>query len=191
MIEINLLPEELKTGARNRKAGVGSEYFLYLIPLAFGILISAHIYFAAVSIIKHCQYSALDNKWRKLQPQREMLNNFKNQYDTLLSGSQAMQQLNIRRLTWSEKLNKLSLDLPPGIWFNEVSFSHAEFILKGSAISLQKEEMILIGKFIDSLKKEESFARDLNNLELSSVQRRSIGGYDIVDFILTGKLKPR
>lgn len=186
------MPEELKTNIKKgKKLGIRPEQLIHLIPLAFGILISVHIYLSAAGVIKHYRYNALDKKWKKLQPEREMLNNFKSQYDVLSSNTQAIQQLNSRRLTWSEKLNKLSLDLPSGIWFNEILVSPAELVVKASVISLQKEELGLINKFIDNLKNDAGFFRDFNNLELSSIQRRLIGGYDIVDFILTGKLKSR
>jgi hypothetical protein len=97
----------------------------------------------------------------------------------------------MRKLNWSEKLNKLSLNLPSGIWFNELSVSKKDFILKGSVLSLQKEEMNLVNKFIDSLKKDMVFFKDFTRLELSSIQMKTVVGYDVFDFVLTGKLKSR
>ena len=64
-------------------------------------------------------------------------------------------------------------------------------VLKGSVVSLQKEEFNLINGFIDSLKKDYGFIKDFNSLELSSIQRRVIVAYDIVDFILTGTQKAK
>lgn len=168
-----------------------SRNLLDFIPLAFGILMLAHIYLAAASIVKYCQYKALDNKWNKLQPQRDRLDKFKGQYDVLSSAAQAVRKLDSMRLNWSEKLNKLSLNLPSGVWFNELSVSRAEFVLRASVISLQKEEMALINKFINNLKNDAGFFKDFNNLEISLIQRKVIGGYDIVDFTLTGKTKPQ
>ena len=192
MIEINLLPEELKPKTRKiGKVSIKSKPFLYLFPLLFAVLILVHICLAAVGIVKSFQFSQLNNKWKKLQPQRELLNNLKKEYDVLASNAKLIEELNSRRLNWSEKLNQLSLNLPSGIWFNEIQVSQKDFVLKGSAVSLQKEEMSLINKFIESLKNNTAFTRGFNNLELSSVQRKSIVGYDVVDFILTVKLKAR
>ena len=192
MIEINLLSEELKVKTKRiGKLSIESKYFLYLIPLVFAVLIFAHICLAAVGIAKSFQFSQLNSKWKKLKPQREQLNNLKKEYDVVTSGAKVMQELNSRRLNWSEKLNRLSQDLPSGIWFNEILASRKEFVLKASAVSLQKEEMSLINKFIDSLKNDTRFLRDFNKLELGSVQKKSIGGYDVVDFILTAKLKAK
>ena len=192
MIEINLLSEESKVKTKRiGKVSIESKYFLYLIPLVFAVLIFAHICLAAVGIAKNLQFGQLNSKWKKLQPQREQLNNLKKEYDVVTSGAKVMQELNSRRLNWSEKLNRLSQDLPSGIWFNEILVSRKDFALKASVVSLQKEEMSLINKFIDSLKNDTRFLRDFDKLELGSLQKKSIGGYDVVDFILTAKLKAK
>ncbi len=192
MIEINLLSEESKVKTKRvGKVSIESKYFLYLIPLVFAVLILAHICLAAVGIVKSLQFSQLNNKWKKLQPQRELLNNLKKEYDVVASNAKLIQELNSRRLNWSEKLNRLSLNLPSGIWFNEILVSPKDFVLKASVISLQKEEMSLINKFIGSLKNDTRFLSNFDKLELGSVQKKSVGGYDVVDFILTAKLKTR
>jgi hypothetical protein len=49
----------------------------------------------------------------------------------------------------------------------------------------------LINKLLDNLKTTGSFARDFHGFELTKVQQRSLGGYDITDFILTGLLKAK
>jgi len=190
MIEINLLPEESKVKTKRiGKVSIESKYFLYLIPLVFAVLILVHICLAAVGIAKNFQFSQLNSKWKKLEPQKELLNNLKKEYDVVASGAKVMQELDSRRLNWSEKLNRLSQDLPSGIWFNEILVSRKDFVLKASVVSLQKEEMSSINKFIDSLKNDTRFLRDFDKLELGSVQKKSVGGYDVVDFILTAKLK--
>ena len=192
MIEINLLSEESKVKTKRiGKVSIESKYFLYLIPLVFAVLIFAHICLAAVGIAKNLQFGQLNSKWKKLQPQREQLNNLKKEYDVVASGAKVMQELNSRRLNWSEKLNRLSQDLPSGIWFNEILASRKDFALKASVVSLQKEEMSLINKFIDSLKNDARFLRDFDKLELGSLQKKSLGGYDVVDFILTAQLKAK
>ena len=192
MIEINLLSEESKVKTKRiGKVSIESKYFLYLIPLVFAVLIFVHICLAAVGIAKSFQFSQLNSKWKKLKPQREQLNNLKKGYDVVTSGAKVMQELNSRRLNWSEKLNRLSQDLPSGIWFNEILVSRKDFALKASVVSLQKEEMSLINKFIDSLKNDMRFLSDFDKLELGLVQKKSVGGYDVVDFILTAKLKAK
>lgn len=189
MIEINLLPVDEKV--KRAKIGIGSKYFPYLIPLSLGLLMLVHVCLFAVYIIKNYQLSALDNKWGKLKPQRELLDSFKKEYAASAFNAEVIQQLDSQRLYWAEKLNRLSLNLPPGIWFTEILLTPDNFTLKGSVISLEKEEMNLINKFIDSLRKDKDFFKDFNSLELNSVQRREIGSYEVIDFILAGTLKSK
>lgn len=189
MIEINVLPEELKIKAK--KIGIEPRQILYFIPLVFLILVIIHIYLAGTLIIRNFRLNALNNKWHNLEPQRKTWEDFQREYVVLSDDAKVIQQLISQRINWSEKLNKLSLQLPYGVWFNEISLTSSDLILRGSVISLQKEEMNLINKFMDNLKNDTGFFKDFNTIELSSIQRKVIGGYDVIDFNLAGKLKSR
>lgn len=185
MIEINLLPEESRIKARRTgKFPLGAEYLLYVIPIALGALIFIHVALGAVIIAENMQLNGLDKNWKGLQPKRELLKTF-------TSDVGLARELEGRRLAWSDKLNCLSLDLPSGVWFNEITASRKELVLKASAVSLQKDEMKLIKKFIDALKNDARFMKGASSVELGSVQKRQLGGYDVVDFLLTAKLKAK
>ncbi len=187
MIEINLLPQELKI--KHSKVSLEPSYFIYLIILAFSILICVHTYLLILGITKHYQFNALNNKWQKLAPERKKTEDFNKEHELLSADANIIQQLTSKRIICSEKLNKLSLNLPSGVWFSDTTFTLKDFTLRGSVISLQKEEIALINKFIDNLKNDTAFFKDFNKLELGSLQRRIIGGYDVVDFVLVGTLK--
>ncbi len=194
IIEINLLPEGLKLKAKGKNIGAGltglkPKYFLYIIPLIFGILLCVHIYLSVTTIIKNTQLSALNNKWQKSQPQRKALEDFNKEYSVVSEYTLALQKLIQGKINWAQKMNKLSLDLPSGVWFNEISISGGNLVLQGSVVSLEKQEMALIKGFIDNLKNDPGFFGDFNNLDLSSVQDKAMGGYNIVDFVLQGALK--
>lgn len=193
MIEINLLPEELKLKAKAKKIGLAIEpkRLLYFIPLIFGLLIIIHICLAGILAAKNSRLNVLNNKWQQFLPQRKSLEDFRKEYAFLSADAQVIQQLQKLRINWSDKLNKMSLYLPSGIWFNEISVSPKDFSLKASVVSLEKEEMGMINEFVRNLKNDAGFFKDFNNLELSSIQRKVIGGYDIIDFILAGTLKPK
>ena len=193
MIEINLIPEDLKQKVKPKKDGIKFEtkHAIYLIPAAFGLLIIFHIFLGILTIFKAGQFNSLNSKWQKIAPQRKELEGFNKEYAILSDDALTIQQLTEKRVDWAEKLNKLSLSLPPGVWFNELSVSKNDFTLRGSVVSLEKEEMRLIKKFIDNLKGDSAFFKDFNNLDLGSVQTRLIGGFEVTDFVLTGALKPK
>lgn len=195
MIEINLLPEELKARPRTKKTGLAvgfkPEYALYFIPLAFGTLICAHFFLGIVSVAKSNQYRILNSQWKKLEPQRKLLESFNKENTVFSESAKAIQQLTEQRLNWAQKLNRLSACLPAGIWFNDLSVSNKDLVLQACVVSLQKEEMNLIAKFMDNLKNDPVFFRGLSGLELGPVQHRTVGSYDIADFILTATFKAK
>ncbi len=187
MIEINLLPEELRQ--KKHHLGLEPDSLLYLIPLAFGILIAVHIYLVAASVIAGYQLRSLGNKWNALEPQRKMVENINKEYTGFTRDSAAIRQLLKDRVIWSEKLNLLSLDLPPGIWFNEINISEKGFSVKGSVFSLTRQELGQIKKFLDNLEKDRNFFVNFADLELGPVQKVSIGSYEVAEFTINGKLK--
>ncbi|MBM3246522.1 MAG: hypothetical protein FJZ13_04260, partial [Candidatus Omnitrophica bacterium] len=155
MIEINLIPQELK--AKAKKIGIETDYLRFLIPLALGLVACAHIYLLLAGIIKSYKLCALNHQWQKSAPQRKALDDFKKEHNLFSADAKALQELSNKRIKWSEKLNRLSLDLPAGIWFNEIALTPKTFTLKGSVISLEKQEIGVINRFIGNLKGDAAF----------------------------------
>lgn len=184
------MPEELRIKPAKEPGEKGyKEYLLYAIPLLFGLFVFTHIYLAAITLIKNKQLSALKNKWQALDAERKKSDNLNQEAKTSTQEAAFIQGLIERRITWAEKLNKLSLKLPAGVWFTELSVSGKDFILQGAVVSPEKRHMNLIKKLIDSLKNDTGFFKDFSSLELGSVQQKVIGSYDIVEFILLGAVK--
>jgi Tfp pilus assembly protein PilN len=191
MIEINLLPHELRTRREKSSSGIDPKYFFYAAAAVVGFLIVVQLLLLFAGVVRSSQLVVLSASWKKMEPQRKELEAVRQQFDTVSKDAQILQQLSVKRINWSEKLRKLSLNLPSGIWFNDISVSPTDFILKGSAVSQEKTEMALINQFIGALKKDAEFLKDFTSFDLNSFQVRNLGGYDIVDFILAGALKTK
>lgn len=191
MIELNLLPEDLQV--KSKKISVKSippVYFIYSIIAAIALLILLHLVYAGLGLYQGLRLNNVKAKLAVLEPERAALKDFKEQLEAFSADAKAMQKLLKERISWSQKLNRLSLDLPKGIWFNELSVNQQELAVKCSAISpLQKEEYALINKFLDSIKTDELFASDFSEIKLASAQKRTIGSYDVVDFTIIGAIK--
>jgi Tfp pilus assembly protein PilN len=189
MIEINLLAQELRP--RPKKPGIDfeSKETLYFIPLIFGAILIVHIYLAGALLFKNFQAAALNAKWQKLQAQRNALELFRADELELSEDARALQQINSQAIKWAAKLNKLSLDLPTGVWFKDITATPKNLSLRGAVISLNKTEMQLVNKFMDNLKADRDLFGDFTKLELDSVERKAIGGYEVVDFNLSAALK--
>ena len=195
MIEINLLPQELKAGIKPKSAQAplaSAEQIKKLLPIVavvLALLVCLQISLAVVNMLEASELRALNNKWGTLEPQRKILEKFNQEY-AILSGDAAITgQLLKGRLLWAPKLYALSVNLPPGVWLNELTLNSVNFSLQGSVVSPQGKEMSLINDFLDNLKKDKAFYGDFAKLELGSVQQRLAGTYKIEDFILAGIIK--
>ena len=201
MIEINLLPEELKTKikgkgpdqviAKSRIMLIQEQAFIYAIPVILGLFILLHIYFTVLSVSKNGQLVSLNHKWMNLAAQKKTLDEFNQEFSSTSQDTSVLAQLARQRILWAQKLNELSLYLPSGVWFNEILINSNNLTIRGSVISLEKEEIGLLNQLLDSLKMHSEFTKDFLSFDLSNVQRRTVGAYDIADFILVGALKPR
>jgi len=189
MIEINLLPEESRI--KKEKITFRPDLLPYMVIPAVAMLILLHAGIFITLFIKGHQLRELDNKWEALEPERKTFAVLSSEYAISSQDAMAVRDALSRRVLWAEKLNRLSLDLPAGVWFNELNFSGTDFKLNGSAVSVQNEEIKLINKFLDNLQKDQQFCADFKDLELGPMKRRALPGYEVVDFTLSGALKKK
>jgi len=194
MIEINLLSEEAKTKHKAQSAGPGPDstpLLLLLLPLLLAALLAANVYFAVLGQVKAGNLNKLTRKWDGLAEQRKQVDEFNERYALDAVYGQEQQSLLSQRISWAQKLNILSLDLPSGIWLNEIAVTASSMMIRGSVVSLEKLEMSLIKALIDKLKSEPIFAQDFSSFELGTVQKKAVGNMDIVDFVLDCKIRAR
>lgn len=189
MIEINLIPEEFKVKVKKSAAPLDSRKILYLIPLGCSILLLTHLWLGIAGISLNHKYAVLNAQWKTLEPQMKVLEENNKEGNLLRQEDAVLQKMINERVNWADKLNKLSLYLPSGIWFKEIIVLNKEFTLKADVISIEKQEMSLINKFLVGLKNDSGFARDFKILELGSIKREKISSYDISSFSVSGSLK--
>jgi Tfp pilus assembly protein PilN len=190
MIEINLLPEELRVAAKKHD-GFNPKYLLLLIPFVFALLLLCHVVLTMIGAIALSRNALLNKKWQGLSPSMHSVENFRREQEAQSSVTKVTEQLLSQRIDWAEKLNKLSLLLPNGMWFDGFTASPKELSLMGSVVSLSREHMGLINTFMTQLKQDKGFFRDFTSIELGSVQQQEMGSYEVVKFSLSGKLKGR
>jgi Tfp pilus assembly protein PilN len=191
MIEINLLPEaqRIRPSSNKQGAAVDPALLAKAALLVFITLLFVNICLAAALFVKNLQFTGLNSKWEKLGPQRKIVDDFNNENSVLTQEGRVIESLIQQRINWPEKLNILSFKLPSGIWFTRLSVSQKEFTLLASVISLQKQEMNLIKKFMDTLQSESSFTKNIEKLQLNSVEKNIIGGYEVANFTISGLIK--
>ncbi|MFA5388920.1 MAG: hypothetical protein WC312_04100 [Candidatus Omnitrophota bacterium] len=186
MIEINLLPEELRRKktepAFSLDMGSGKMKFLAAGGAA-GILVLIVIAFFLGTSIRNSQIDRLLAKEKNFSVRFSRVDNINKEIALLRSKTAVLDQLTKRKFLWAEKLNRLSDLALPGIWFTHV-YTDAEnrLIIEGSVISKSEEAMAFVGKFMKNVKDDQGFFRDFKSVKLESVQRKSKGERDVVDF---------
>jgi len=197
MIEINLIPEELrnrvgkpvKTVANGSATKLSPQLLILCIPVIFVLLVITHSYFIFLGLTRTAQLKTLKAKWENSLLQRKSLEEFNAEYSFVSTDARDTEKLLLERVNWSEKLNKLSLSLPAGVWLEYISVSGKEFYLRGKAVSLDKAEVSLIRNYVDGIKNQPQFMKNFSFLEISSIKKSAIGAYEIADFSLTGAYK--
>ena len=93
-------------------------------------------------------------------------------------------------ILWSQKLNIMSDQLPRGVWLKRIILNNEDvFMIEGSTIVKENEELVNVHRFTSSLKKDPHFLDHLMDFELGSIKRHAVGHVEIVDFLLTTKIK--
>jgi Tfp pilus assembly protein PilN len=189
MIEINLLPERLQKKKKAR--------FQQKILLVSGIgllspLIIIHILLGLIIIAKKVQIDNLDRNYQAVSPIKKEADSIKAEFSKYRAKVETITQLMDSRLLWAKKLNQLSDAMSPGVWLTELSLNRPKSLtLKGTTTSKKGEEMALVGKFMDSLKKNQLFFSDFKDIELESAQGRKIKDIEVMDFVISCFFKER
>ncbi|MFA4909176.1 MAG: hypothetical protein WC583_05930 [Candidatus Omnitrophota bacterium] len=192
MIEINLLPQELHK--ENRSPGEGTAFTLSLRLLAaisaagllFVFFLNVFFFFAITS--KKAQLSVLEQKWEQMLPAMKEFEQKKKVLESFSRDSRTVAALSAARINWSDKLERLAVVVPPGVWFNALTCSDKGIILEASVFS-PGEEMELLNRFISGLKEDAVFSAAFFGIELGAVNRETAGGYEIMNFLVNAPLQ--
>jgi hypothetical protein len=188
MIEVNFLPHELR---KKKKAlpSVPAGVPLKIFSIALGILIGIHAILMLVSLGGKFYFARLTKKVSEKMPRSQEAANVTQEIRKLETEQTGIDKLFGNRLFFAQKLNIISDVIPAGIWLNRLIVTETLFSLEGTVVSLKGDEMNLISSFLDSLKTNNNFSSDFEELALKSIQRRSIKATEVVDFIIAGLIK--
>ena len=186
MIEINLLPEELRKKKSEPVFNLNMDADKLKFWLGGGViavLVLIVITFSMGSFIRKAQIKNLVAKEKGFSDRISEIDSVNKEINILKAKMAVLDQLTKRNFLWAEKLNQLSDLVLPGIWFNRVyTDSENRLMIEGSVVSKSEEAMASVGKFMKNMKDNQGFFRDFKNIKLESVQRNNKGNADIVDF---------
>ena len=193
MIEINLISPELR---KKKKSGLlgGMQIPLEIVVGSAGglfvLLIFVHISLLVINVMKLGAHKRLEGQWTKILPDKTKadgvigkMRQLKNKQTALVKAIQPSD------ISWAQKLNLVSDLLPRGVWLSKVALNNYIFYLDGSAISRVNNEMINVHTFTSNLKSNAAFMKSFVELDVGSIQTRTVDKTNVADFLITLKLE--
>ena len=177
MIEINLLPKELKK--KKIKLELPNIKFTPIIIGVVAFIVFVQLVLSVTLMIKKgYTLKRLEAKWTVFEPKSKELLAMNEQLESLTRKVKNIDSLVAKRLSWTKKLNDLSDLMTPGVWLNSLSIDEVGgrkiLSLKGSVSSSGMDEAALIGKFMKNLKENKSFFKDFSEIALGTIQKTEV-----------------
>ena len=129
MIDINLLPEELKKrGARTAPKMDIAHTDLGKLPVvnigvaAVAVVISAQIAVFVVGILGSTVLNSLESSCNKILPKKRETELLRAEVASMSRKVSAIDELMVKRFSWTRKLNDLSDSVTPGIWLTQLKY---------------------------------------------------------------------
>lgn len=219
MIEINLLPPEIKK--RKRKIELPDISFLPIVAGLLGVIIIIHLLLGMTLSLKAKSLKRLERKWETILPDEQVADRMKSELTAMRGKIGAIDKLMKNRRSWARRLNDISDSMIAGVWLNklwlenrvitqepavkndaggsggkvkEIKAESKKIVIRslhlaGSVIAAGGEETATIGKFIRGIKDNESFFSDFKDIESASIQRTKLKEEEIMNFELIGYFK--
>ena len=194
MIEINLLPEELRKRETVKLALPEIPVKGALVGLAV-VFFTAQLLLSALALYRRVEISRVGKAVEILKTEGREVTRQKSEIAFAQRRLEQAGAITERKFYWSLLLNALSDSITKGIWLRR--FSAAEtgnskalrsLNLEGSVIG-PGQETASIGKFIKELKDNPVLSGLLGSVELATINQRKIRDYDVYDFTLACTFK--
>jgi len=201
MIEINLLPEEMKK-KESPFAKLSISFFniqkLPLLSIAAGfagLLVILQVLVLVIGLYAKFSLASLTKRYDAITPKKKEADALKAKNDAITKRVSAIDELMGKRFSWAKKLNALSDSMTPGIWLKELDYDErsaakagkaagmpGRLIINGYAAGIGEQGATLVGRFIKSLKESQAFYADFSDIELVSVKSDKVESQEVMIF---------
>ena len=196
MIEINLLPEELRK-KDTLKLMLPDLPIGKILWIVFGVFFICQIGLSIFAFYEKARISAVQAEINRLSRETEKTVRYKADILAIRGRLKEISGLTDRKFFWTRLMNSISDSTTKGVWLSALSVSEEQqdagggpskktthFLqLTGSAVG-QGEETAYIGKFIKQLKDDPLLGDLFTEIKLSNINQRKIRDYDVYDFVL-------
>jgi len=209
MIEINLLPQELRKKESPFAKIDFSALSLKNIPIAgvaigvVGLVVAVQLFVSAMSLYYNVTLGSLNRRYGAIAEKKKEADALKLRTAIINKKSGAIDELMLKRFSWAKKLNALSDSMTPGIWLVELNYDEQSvdrsaaamrpgqgkgpgpagaLVISGYAAGAGEQGAALVGKFIKNLKESEVFFSDFNQIELVSIKADRVQNQEVMNF---------
>lgn len=203
MIQINLLPKELRVKKRVRKA---VSFTLPVIPIASAVVCVTFLIHIALGILLHltsARIETLNAEWESLLPAKKDFDTISSEKKKLESALKFVKKISETEINWSELLSGLSEAATPDMWLSRMSLESrgkafnykntsenpTRLVLTGHVVGKSEAATAGVGRFITSLKTTDGFFKYFDEVELIDMKTSPVSGEDTMFFRLRCELK--
>ncbi|MBN1353894.1 MAG: PilN domain-containing protein [Candidatus Omnitrophica bacterium] len=219
MIELNLLPEELKK--KRIKIELPDLPLFSVAGTFIAILVALQLALWGLIFLSDKQVTMLTKAWNEMAPEKANLDALKTSITNTTKKTKAIEELIKKRRSWTRLLNELSSSVTPNVWLTELTYDEkvgkrmveksahaplsksqnvksqtewenykiATLTIAGSAAGRSEEATSYVARFIQSLKDNKNLFDDFDDIELVSVKKSTIANQDAMNFILVCTFK--
>jgi len=137
MIEINLLPDEMKkkeprfgkfdlSGLRFDKIDMKKVPVLGISIAAASVLVLFHLILFLIGTTSKNSLEAISKESKALAPQKAQADSLKNELGLINKKIGAIDGLMVKRFSWTKKMAALNEAITPSIWLTELSYNERE-----------------------------------------------------------------
>lgn len=206
MIEINLLPEELKKRSslfsgfsKMDMSGLDIKNIPVLkIGVGIGLaVVGIQLVLFSIGMISSSQLSSVSKKLNDILPKKKEADALKAQVADINKRSTAIDELMLKRFSWARKLSELNDCVTPGIWFSELYYDErpipgkdnkslpGALVVSGYASGAGEQGAALIGRFIKAMQDNKAFYSDFEKIDLVSTKSDKVDNQDVMSFRVT------
>ncbi|MFA5499636.1 MAG: hypothetical protein WC404_00990 [Candidatus Omnitrophota bacterium] len=128
MLEINLLPEELKKKKRAAPKIDVKNVNLEKLPLFNMLLIAAGVFVAVqiavfgLGMLGDTVFRSLEKKYKDILPAKTEADKLSAQASIMSNKVKAIDELMVKRFSWAKKLGSMNDAITPGIWLTQLEY---------------------------------------------------------------------
>jgi len=128
MIEINLLPEDIRKKKRSPPnidasiTNVSNMPVINMVIIAAGLMLAIQSVLFIIGVISGVAFNSMEHKYKNIASKRDETMQLKVKVDAANKKVAAIDELMVKRFSWEKKLNSLSDSMTPGIWLTELEY---------------------------------------------------------------------